>query len=139
MWSEGMTVAATIPIGATATQEVTVTREMTVAHYQPHMPEVYGTPIMIYHMEVAAAAAIQPYLPAGWVSVGVAVNVRHLAPTKVGQTVSVTATVISSSPSKITFEVRAREVVVGEGTHVRSPVEMERFLRGIATGKGSRL
>jgi fluoroacetyl-CoA thioesterase len=134
-----MTVATTIPIGATSTQEVAVTREMTVAHYQPHMPEVYGTPIMIYHMEVAAAAAIQPFLPEGWISVGVAVNIRHLAPTRVGQTVSVTATVISSTQSTVTFEVRAREgeTVIGEGTHVRAPVEMGRFLRGLDTARES--
>lgn len=135
-----MTVTANIPIGATITQEVAVTREMTVAHYQPHMPEVYGTPIMIYHMEVASAAAIQPYLPKGWISVGAAVNVRHLAPTRVGQTVSVTATVVSVSESTVTFEVHARDgrALIGEGTHVRAPVEMARFLRGLGNAKDSK-
>ncbi|MGI9183037.1 MAG: thioesterase family protein, partial [Longimicrobiaceae bacterium] len=46
-----------------------VTRDLTVAHFHAGSPEVYGTPMMIYLMEVAAAAAIQPYLPEGWVSV----------------------------------------------------------------------
>ena len=40
------------------------------------MPEVYGTPFMIYLMEVAASNAIQQQLPAGWVSVGYEVNVE---------------------------------------------------------------
>ena len=75
---------ANIPVGATATQEIEVTRDMTVAHFHEHMPEVFGTPIMIYHMENTAAAAIQDYLPAGWLTVGVVVNVKHLAATPVG-------------------------------------------------------
>lgn len=61
-----------IPLGATATTSIGVTRDLTVAHYHPGMPEAYGTPMMVYLMEVAAAEAIQPYLPAEWASVGVA-------------------------------------------------------------------
>ena len=52
-----MKATANIPVGAVATQEITVTREMTVAHFHEQMPEVYGTPIMIYHLEVTAEAA----------------------------------------------------------------------------------
>ena len=36
-----------IPVGASATRSVKVTRELTVAHFHPGMPEVYGTPLMI--------------------------------------------------------------------------------------------
>ncbi len=64
-----MSATANIPAGAAATQEITVTRDMTVAHFHEHMPEVYGTPIMIYHLEVTAEAAIREYLPEGWITV----------------------------------------------------------------------
>jgi fluoroacetyl-CoA thioesterase len=57
------------------------------------MPFVFGTPMMILamEMEMASAAAAAPHLPAGWVTVGSEVNVRHLAPTPVGRTVVATA------------------------------------------------
>lgn len=84
-----MKATANIAVGATATQEIEVTREMTVANFHADMPEVYGTPIMIFHMEETAAAAIQEYLPEGWVTVGVVVNVKHLAATPVGDRKSV--------------------------------------------------
>jgi predicted thioesterase len=102
---------------------------MTVAHFHPDMPEVYGTPMMIYLMEVAAAAAIQEYLPEGWVSVGALVNVRHLAATPVGFTVTAKAEVINVNDNLVTFAVEAHDGVekIGEGTHVRAPVELERF------------
>ena len=70
-----------IPVGASATETVVVTRELTVAHFAAGMPEVYGTPLMIYLMELASAKAVAPYLPPGWVSVGTEVNVKHLAAT----------------------------------------------------------
>jgi predicted thioesterase len=67
---------------------------MTVAHFHEHMPEVYGTPIMIYHLENTAAAAIQKFLPDGWITVGVVVNVKHLAATPVGAKVTTRAEVV---------------------------------------------
>ena len=86
-----MKATANVPIGAAATQEITVTRDMTVAHFHEHMPEVYGTPIMIYHLEVTAEAAIRDYLPQGWITVGVLVNVKHLAATPLGAKVTTRA------------------------------------------------
>jgi fluoroacetyl-CoA thioesterase len=118
-----------IPVGASATTSVEVTREMTVAHFHAHMPEVYGTPMMIYLMELAAARAIQPYLPEGWVSVGAVVNIKHLAATPVGFTVTARAEVVNVTDTLVTFTVEAHDGVdkIGEGTHVRAPVLMERF------------
>lgn len=122
-----------IPVGVQASREVTVTRELTVAHYHSDMPEVYGTPMMIYLMEVASAQALHPYLPEGWVSVGVEVNVRHLAATPVGAVVTVTAEVTAVDRRMISFRVDAHDGVdhIGSGTHVRAVVENQRLLQGI--------
>lgn len=124
-----MSIAAAIPMGASATKTTTVTREVTVAHFHPDMPEVYGTPMMIYLMEVAAADAIEKYLPGGWVSVGALVNVKHLAATPVGFSVIARAEVIEVTDRLITFRVEAHDGVekIGEGTHVRGLVELRRF------------
>lgn len=132
-----MKATAKIPVGATAIQEIEVTREMTVAHFHGHMPEVYGTPIMIYHMENAAAAAIQDYLPDGWVSVGVVVNVKHLAATPVGARVTTRAEVIEVGDNTIDFRVEAHDGFekIGEGTHTRAPVDLERFAKRVAKKK----
>jgi predicted thioesterase len=125
-----MKTVATIPVGASASQSVVVTRELTVAHFHPDMPEVYGTPLMIYLMEVTAAEAIQKYLPKGWVSVGVSVNISHLAATPTGLTVTATAEVIAVEDRTVTFAVEAHDGVekIGEGRHVRAPIHLERFV-----------
>lgn len=118
-----------IPLGVTGTKSVVVTPDLTVAHYHPGLPEAYGTPMMIYLMEVAAGTAIKPYLPDGWASVGVAVSVRHLAATPVGLTVTATAKVIAVDEKTVTFEVTAHDGIelIGQGTHVRAPIELARF------------
>src|ERR1700731_2768347 len=83
-----------VRIGMTAEKTVTVTSEMTVGHFVAHMPQVYATPMMILHMEMASGAAIASHLPAGFVSVGMDVKVRHLAATPVGRAVRATSRII---------------------------------------------
>lgn len=123
-----------IPIGASASEEVIVTRKLTVAHHAPGMPEVYGTPMMIYLMEVAAAHAIQPSLPPGWVSVGTEVHVRHLAATPIGFVVKASAEVVAVDGRSVTFAVQAHDGVkrIGEGTHTRALVDLARFNARVA-------
>ena len=124
----------TIPLGATATRTVRVTREMTVAHFHPGSPEVFGTPMMVYQMEVTASEVLAPYLSEGWASVGASIAVEHLAATPVGFTITFTATVTAVSDAAITFALEAHDGVdlIGRGTHVRAPIELARFDRGLA-------
>jgi len=125
--------ALEVPVGTTATRTIVVGKEMTVAAHVEDMPEVYGTPIMIYHMESVAGEAMMPFMPEGWVTVGVAVDVKHLAATPTGARVTVRAEVISVSNHTVTFAIVAHDEFekVGEGTHVRAPVEMERFMKKV--------
>ena len=122
---------ANIVPGLRGEARTVVTRELTVQHTMPHMPAVYGTPYMIYLMEVAAADAIGAQLPAGWASVGVGVNIEHLAATPMGRTVTATATVTGTREKLVVLDVEAHDGVrlIGKGTHTRAPVELERFLR----------
>ena len=133
-----MGVTDAIAVGATAEKTITTTREMTVAHFHEEMPEVFGTPIMIYHMEVTASDAIQKSLPEGWVSVGVLVNVTHLAATPVGMKVSFKATVTAVDNHTITFAVEAHDEKekIGEGTHVRAAIDLQRFMKRVRAKAG---
>ena len=128
-----MKVTGNIPIGATAEHSIEVTPEMTVAHFVDAMPAVYGTPIMIFHMEDTAGSALASYLPEGWVSVGVAVNVKHLSATPVGARVTLRAEVVAVDDHTVTFKVEAHDGLykIGEGLHVRAPVELSRFMKRV--------
>jgi predicted thioesterase len=126
-------------VGMAAEKNVTVTPELTVGHVVPGMPAVYGTPMMILHMEMAAGSAVQAFLPAGYVSVGMMVNVHHLAATPVGRTVRAIARVARVEDKSILFEVEAWDGgrKIGDGSHRRGLVNVAEFeMRfGVTTAK----
>jgi fluoroacetyl-CoA thioesterase len=124
-----------VRVGMLGRHEVVVTRELTVGAHLDGMPLVFSTPMMILAMEMASAAAVAPHLPAGWVTVGSEINVRHLAPTPVGRTVVATATVTEVSGRGLTLAVEAHDGVrkIGDGTHRRGVVNLEKFASRLAS------
>ena len=132
-----MNILNDVRIGMTAEQAVTVTSGMTIGHFVAGMPQVYATPIMILHMEMASGSAIASHLPAGFVSVGMEVKVRHLAATPVGRKVRAIARVIELDAKSVVFEVEAwdGDRKIGDGTHRRGIVNVEEFERRFGVGE----
>lgn len=124
-----MNPAEKIKIADKGIEIVIVTPELTVQHFLAHMPAVYGTPMMIYLMEVACSKAIHPNLPEGWVSVGTAVNIKHLAATPIGRAVTATGVVTAVENRQVMFTVTAHDGVhlIGEGSHARGIVNLSKF------------
>src|ERR1700675_2749117 len=120
-----------IKIGMSAERMLVVPPERTVGHFVPDMPMVYATPMMILEMEMASADAINPYLEAGWVTVGTEVDIRHLAATPVGGKVRTTAKVIAVERRVIRFAVEAFDDTrrIGEGRHARGLVNVASFTK----------
>src|ERR1700726_3516847 len=120
---------ANVTIGMTAMKTVTVSYAMTVGHFVSDMPQVYATPMMILHMEMASGSAIASHLPEGFISAGMDVKVRHLAATPVGRTVRAISRVVKIDPKSVTFEVEAwdGDRKIGDGTHRRGIVNMLEF------------
>jgi fluoroacetyl-CoA thioesterase len=100
---------------------------------------VYATPAMIALMESAAVAAIDPLLPEGQASVGIALEVKHLAATLPGRQVRARAEVLAVEGRKVTFRVQAWDEqerssstsLIGEGTHTRVVVDTARFMERV--------
>jgi predicted thioesterase len=95
---------------------------------------VLGTPWMILWMERTSHDAVKPLLPSGWDTVGTAVNIRHLAAAPIGARVTFRAEVIEQSSKRLVFRVSAESagIVVGDGTHERALIDIERFAAGLA-------
>jgi predicted thioesterase len=90
---------------------------------------VLATPVMINMMEAAALDAIESLLPDGHQSLGTHLNVGHYAATPVGMTLRATAEVTKIDGRNVEFRVEAfddRERI-GDGTHARVVVNVERF------------
>ena len=91
---------------------------------------VYATPCMVAMMEGAACEAIDPVMPEGHTSVGIALNIEHLAATPVGMEVRAEATVTAVEGKIITFELEAFDEagLIGKGTHKRCIISAQKFL-----------
>ena len=106
-----------------------VTGELTAASHGSGLVPAFATPAMIALMENASVAAIQKYLPAGQTSVGIEVNIKHLAATPVGMRVRARAEVTAVDGRRVSFQVEAwdDQEKIGEGTHARMIVDDARF------------
>ncbi|HEX7791861.1 MAG TPA: thioesterase family protein [Afipia sp.] len=124
-----MNVLEKVAVGMPGETLVVVTHEMTVQHFLSTMPAVYATPVMILHMEKACTASIADLLPEGHVSVGMEVNVRHLAATPVGRTVRVSSRVRQFDAKSVLFDVEAwdGDRKIGDGTHRRGVINIAAF------------
>ena len=111
-----------------------VTDALTAASYGSGLVPAFATPAMIALMENASVAAIQPYLSAGQTSVGTEVNIKHLAATPVGTHVRARAEVTTVDGRRVSLHIEAWDdkEKIGEGTHVRAIVDVERFTERLA-------
>ena len=91
---------------------------------------VLGTPRLIALVEEAAMTAVGDRLPAGQTTVGMRVQVDHLAPTSVGSSVAAEATLERVEGRRLTFTVSVTDQcgLVAAGKVTRVVVETERFL-----------
>lgn len=119
-----------LTVGMRGDASLVVTEQQTAAAFGAGGVRVFGTPLMIGLMENAAWRLAQAELPEGETTVGTLVNVRHLAATPVGATVTATAELIEIDGRRLVFRVSARDdrQLIGEGTHERARVKLDRFL-----------
>ncbi len=95
-------------------------------------PEVFATSRMIALMELAAARALKPLLQPGQLSVGVVVNIKHLAATPNHVPVTAKATFLGQEGKLYKFTIEAFDPggKIGEGEHSRAIISEERLLQG---------
>ncbi|MDN6293688.1 MAG: thioesterase family protein [Alkalibacterium gilvum] len=94
---------------------------------------VLSTPHMIAYMENTAMNLMSEELNETETSVGIEINVRHLAPTAVNKVVSVEAKQTDKSGKTFTYQIEAfvDEQLIGKATHRRMIVDKEAFLEKI--------
>jgi fluoroacetyl-CoA thioesterase len=120
---------ARITPGLIGTADLIVAPEHTAPFVGSGRIAVLATPVMINVIEAAALAAIEHLLPTGHQSLGIHLDVSHVAATPVGLRVTATAEVLRVEGRTVTFRVEARDDFepIGGGTHARVVVSVARF------------
>ena len=116
-------------VGDTGELRLVVERAHTIDFADDQMPAVFSTPQLILYLERAAREAIASVLEPGESSVGVHVDVQHLAPTPLGQEVACSARVIHVDGAVSTFQVEAHDEqdMIARGLHKRAVIKVDRF------------
>jgi fluoroacetyl-CoA thioesterase len=126
---------ATLRPGLTHRLSYTVADDKTVPHTYPEspvlasMPKVFATGFMIVLMEWACTELLAAHLEVGEGSVGVHVDVSHLAATPPGMTVTVDVECVEVAGQRVAFKVKAHDGMdlIGEGRHERFVVAWDKF------------
>ena len=115
--------------GLTGTAQIVVRPEHTAPFVGSGRIAVLATPVMINVIEAAALEAVEHLLPVGHQSLGIHLDVSHVAATPVGLQVTATAEVLRVDGRTIAFRVEARDEfeIIGAGTHQRVVVSVARF------------
>lgn len=108
----------------------TVTDAVTAASFGEGLMPVLATPYLVAFLEDAASQCVEGELPDTQITLGTAVNIRHLASTPVGMDVTCEAVLTEIDRRRLTFAVRAwnADGPVCEGTHERFIVDKARFV-----------
>ena len=109
--------------------EIVVGEQHTAPHIGSGRVRVLATPVMVNLMEAAALQAVEGLLPPGHQTVGIHLDVTHVAATPVGMRVRASAELTKVEKRTLTFSVHADDEKerIGEGIHERIIINLERF------------
>ncbi len=125
----------TLKVGDRSEFSFRIPATKTVPHLYPEahefqlMPTVFATGFMVGLMEWTCLKVLENHIEPGEGSLGVHINVSHVAATVPGQTVTVYAEVTRIDGRRIHFHVRAHDGIdtIGEGEHERMVVHWDKF------------
>ena len=121
-------------VGALGEERFVVELRHAIDFAEGGMPAVLCTPWLIWFLEPAARAAVLPLLEPGESTVGTEVQVRHLAPTPVGQVVTCRARVLFAESSEVSFQLEAHDERerIARGSHRLRVIRVDRFAHRVA-------
>lgn len=121
-------------IGTAGEMKFTVAPEHVIDFTTGGMPAVLSTPRLVGLIERTARESLYPFLDDNERTVGHEIEIRHLAPTPLGEQVVITTRVIHAEGKLVDFqfEVRDQHEVIARGLHKRAIINVESFARRVA-------
>jgi fluoroacetyl-CoA thioesterase len=123
----------TLVAGLSTTRTFTVDRERTI-DFMGEAARVYATPVLVRDLEMACREFLLGHLDPAEDSVGSRVELDHTAPTLLGMTVRIEATVAEVKGRAVTFEIAGSDGVdtICRGRHVRFVVDVRQTEQRLA-------
>ena len=115
-------------IGTTAERKFVVEKTHAIT-FGPDGPAVLSTPWLVWFMEHAALDAALAFLEPGEITVGMRIEIDHLAPSPVGAKITCTARIVHSEGPVISYQLEASDEheTVARGFHKRRVVRADKL------------
>lgn len=125
-------------IGTTGETTFVVEEKHCIEFATDGMPAVLSTPNLIGILERTSRQAIAPFLDADERSVGVEIELRHLAPSPLGAKVTATARVIGVTGRFVDYQIEARDgqELIARGVHKRAVIRTGSFTHRLKSKAG---
>lgn len=111
-----------IKIGDKKIVQLSVKKEDTALNYgSGQLENLFASPKLVALTIEAASKLIDPVLPEGFISVGKSFDIEHIAPTTLGQTITLEVEITELSKTRVSFSMNAYDEVglIGKGSHTR--------------------
>ena len=121
-------------VGTVGEIKFTVTEAHAIDFADNGMPAVLSTPWLIWFLEHSAREAMLPFLNDGESTVGMVVDVNHLAATPLNHEVTCRGRVLGVNNNVVSFQLEAHDQVecIARGFHKLAVINIERFARRVA-------
>lgn len=113
--------------GVSRVGRIEIDRDRTIG-FMGEGGRVYSTPSLVRDIEMTCRQLLLDHGDAGEDSVGTDIAIKHLAPTLLGMSVEITATVAAVEGRKVKFEILAKDSLdlICTGTHGRFVVDVNK-------------
>jgi predicted thioesterase len=118
-----------LEVGLVGETSILVNDKETAMSYGSGLVAVFSTPAMIALMEGAAVACTADCFDTDTSTVGIAIDIKHMAATPVGMWVKARAELLEIDGKRLRFKIQAidEKEVIGEGFHERYIIKIDRF------------
>jgi fluoroacetyl-CoA thioesterase len=129
----------TLQPGISLVRRVPVGKDKTIS-FMGEEGRVYATPYLIGDIEHTCRNLILDHAEPDEDSVGVEVAIKHLAPTLLGSTIEIAATVTAVEGRKVIFAVTVKDEIdtISSGSHTRFVVDKAKTIERL-TAKAAKL
>ena len=131
-------VKGALKIGTIGKIEFKVEEQHAIDFAEGEMPAILSTPWLIWFMEHSAREAVLPVLEPGESTVGVQIDIQHLAATPVGDDVVCKARIIYTDGTLVSFQLEAHDSqeILAKGSHKLRVIKVDRFAKRVQKKSG---
>jgi len=120
-------------VGMTHEKRLKTGPEHSANTFFAQLPDAFATPYLVGLFEGVSAELMAQHLTPGEQSVGIGMNLKHLAPTPLGMEVRAVTEITAVEGRKLTFKLEAfdEQEKIGDAVHERFIINAEKFMQKV--------